>query len=229
MLDIEDIGCLANSDHSSYLIKTLFEPVTNKTDELILDWKHANDEALQNYFNSQNWALLFHNQTVSQCWDTLVNVVNEGISEFVPRVRRRRRGRPPWLTRSALRQCRKKRRYWKAYMENRTGEHFTRFKKQEKIAKKAVQVAERYYKKKLADNMNQKPFNAYLKSKTKTKPPIGPLKTDKNTVSDNTEMSTILNNYFCSVFSIENTTNMQRAVTLDFMSPIRNVIFSRSR
>ena len=54
VLDIEDIGCLANSDHSSYLIKTLFEPVTNKTDELILDWKHANDEALQNNFNSQN-------------------------------------------------------------------------------------------------------------------------------------------------------------------------------
>ena len=108
MLDIEDIGCLANSDLSSYLIETLFEPVTNKSYELILDWKHANDEALQNYFNSQNWALLFHNQTVSQCWDTLVNVVNEGISEFVPRVRRRRRGRPPWLTRSALRQCRKK-------------------------------------------------------------------------------------------------------------------------
>ena len=88
VLDIEDIGCMANSDHSSYLIETLFEPVTNKSDELILDWKHANDEALQNYFNSQNWALLFHNQTVSQCWDTLVNVVNEGISEFVPRVRK---------------------------------------------------------------------------------------------------------------------------------------------
>ena len=123
----------------------------------------------------------------------------------------------------------KKRRYWKAYMENRTGEHFTRFKKQEKITKKAVQAAKRYYEKKLADNMNQKPFNAYLKSKTKTKPLIGPLKTDNNTVSDNTEMSTIFNNYFCSVFSIENTTNMQRAVTLDFMSPIRNVIFSRSR
>ena len=86
-----------------------------------------------------------------------------------------------------------------------------------------------YYEKKLADNMNQKLFNAYLKSKTKTKPLIGPLKTDNNTVSDNTEMSTIFNNYFCSVFSIENTTNMQRAVTLDFMSPIRNVIFSRSR
>ena len=97
------------------------------------------------------------------------------------------------------------------------------------MSKKAVQAAKRYYEKKLADIMNQKPFNAYLKSKTKTKPPVGPLKTDNNTVSDNTEMSTILNNYFCSVFSIENTTNMPRAVTLDFMSPIRNVIFSRSR
>ena len=93
------------------------------------------------------------------------------------------------------------------------------------MSKKAVQAAKRYYEKKLADIMNQKPFNAYLKSKTKTKPPVGPLKTDNNTVSDNTEMSTILNNYFCSVFSIENTTNMPRAVTLDFMSPIRNVIF----
>ena len=97
------------------------------------------------------------------------------------------------------------------------------------MSKKAVQAAKRYYEKKLADNMNQKPFNANLKSKTKTKPPIRPLKTDNNTVSDNTEMSTILNNYFCSVFSIENTTNMPRAVTLDFLSPIRNVIFSRSR
>ena len=44
-------------------------------------------------------------------------------------------------------------------MENRTGEHLTRFKKQEKIAKKAVQAAKRYYEKKLADNMNQKPLS----------------------------------------------------------------------
>ena len=47
-------------------------------------------------------------------------------------------------------------------------------------------------------------FNAYVRSKSKTKTSVGPLKNgDGVLISDDLEMSEILNNYFGSVFAKE--------------------------
>jgi hypothetical protein len=49
----------------------------------------------------------------------------------------------------------------------------------------------------------------YIKSKTKSKRTIGPLKNDRGQVTyDNKEMASILNNFFASVFTRENLNNM---------------------
>ena len=62
-------------------------------------------------------------------------------------------------------------------------------------------------KKKLAGNVKTDPksFYAYVRSKSKTKTSVGPLKNgDGVLVSDDLEMSEILNSYFGSVFTKEN-------------------------
>ena len=61
--------------------------------------------------------------------------------------------------------------------------------------------------KKLASNVKTDPksFYAYVRSKSKTKTSVGPLKNgDGVLISDDLQMSEILNSYFGSVFTKEN-------------------------
>jgi hypothetical protein len=73
----------------------------------------------------------------------------------------------------------------------------------------------RYAKRKLerelafSDDKNGKKFSMYVKSKTKARTGIGPLKmADGSVTADSKQMAVSLNSYFTSVFSKEDTTNL---------------------
>jgi hypothetical protein len=81
-----------------------------------------------------------------------------------------------------------------------------------------VRNAKRNFEKKLAkDNGgNAKPFYAYVKNKTKTSPTIGPLRNEKKeTVSDDQGMSELLNKFFSSVFTREDTSEIPVAAEME--------------
>ena len=53
----------------------------------------------------------------------------------------------------------------------------------------------------MVHNENQKPFTSYIKGKTKSITNVGPLRVGSEVISNDKEMATLLNRYFCSVFS----------------------------
>jgi len=68
-------------------------------------------------------------------------------------------------------------------------------------------------KKKLSRYGSRKPFDSYVRNKTKARIGIGPLKKTCGTeVSDKEDMATLLNNTFCSVFTTENLNNYQTLI-----------------
>ena len=69
-------------------------------------------------------------------------------------------------------------------------------------------------RKKLAENIktNSKSFYAYISSKRRTKTKIGPLKNKMGkAVIDDNETAEILNEYFASVFTVEDVTHIPNA------------------
>jgi len=73
-------------------------------------------------------------------------------------------------------------------------------------------------RKKLADGNggNDRPFFSYIKKKTKSRSSIGPLKNlNKETVADDTGMAELLNNFFGSVFTREDTANIPSAAGME--------------
>jgi hypothetical protein len=74
-----------------------------------------------------------------------------------------------------------------------------------------IRNAKRNFEKRLAGNNggNNRPFYAYIKRKTKSRPGIGPLKNEKKeTVTEDQGMAELLNNFFGSVFTREDTENI---------------------
>ena len=77
--------------------------------------------------------------------------------------------------------------------------------------KKAVKEAKRKFDRNLAKSAkkNPKQFFSYLKEKTSNQVTVGPLKEGDRLVTDGTEMATLLNIYFCSVFTTEDLSSMK--------------------
>ena len=120
---------------------------------------------------------------------------------------------PPGWLKKVLKLILRKLQLWKAYKNNRTNNNFDKFKAAEKQAIKAVHSAKRSFEKKLSRYGSRKPFDSYVRNKTKARIGIGPLKKTCGTeVSDKEDMATLLNNTFCSVFTTENLNNYQTLI-----------------
>jgi hypothetical protein len=111
-----------------------------------------------------------------EAWSTLKNKLNETVSKHVPMKPRGTGGRPPWMTREILRNVRRKRKLWATAKH---GENVEAYKETERLVKNQIRNAKRRLERRLAteNGGNSKPFYAYLKSKLKSKTPVGPLKT----------------------------------------------------
>jgi hypothetical protein len=76
-----------------------------------------------------------------------------------------------------------------------------------------IRNAKRNFEKRLAggNGGNRRPFYAYIKRKTKSRPGIGPLKNKKKeTITNDQGMAELLNNFFGSVFTREDAENITR-------------------
>jgi hypothetical protein len=118
------------------------------------------------------------------------------------------------MKRNVLRLIRKKKRLWKHYTSSkdcaRDYAQFEAYKKVQNEVRKAVKKAKRDFEKKLAKNAkkNSKMFWSYMKQKTSNRVTVGPLVRDGVVITDDKEMSEVLNQQYCSVFTRENLANM---------------------
>ena len=115
-----------------------------------------------------------------------------------------------------------KQRHYKTWMSTRLAEHLNLFKKTRRILSVRLEVQ----RENLRKNGNKKPITRYMKSKTKSRTNVGPLRVGSEMISNNKEMTTILNRSFCNVFSQEDTNNVNICPTLPSISTISDVLFT---
>ena len=85
------------------------------------------------------------------------------------------------------------------------------YKKQAVMASKSVRLAKRNFEKSIPSNIKKdaKSFYTYVKSKTRVKESIGPLKDDNDSVvCTERDMGNLLNTFFASVFTNETTDSL---------------------
>ena len=136
-----------------------------------------------------------------------------------------------------MRLIRKKRRLWRFYTTDpRAKEDYNQFEAYKKVQKEvqtAVKNAKRNYERKLAKDCkrNPKAFWSYMKKKTSNRVSVGPLKDDQDKlVTDSKEQANILNRWYCSVFTREDTSNVPEAVDVyDGNDILEEVVITREK
>ena len=101
---------------------------------------------------------------------------------------------------------------WRCYSTDGKQDYasFQAYRNVQKEVKDAVKQAKRKLERKLAKDAkkNAKQFHSYIKKKKSNRVTVGHLKVGEEIVTDHQEMSSILNDYFCSVFTEENMEDM---------------------
>ena len=223
IINVSDVGKLGKSDHSLLMIKIDGCLSSNVSIEEVPDWKRADMSKLRDELHKVDWNEL-KCLSVDDMWIKFKEIVTAAQEACVPMKKRRTNNRPIWMTRSILRIIRKKRRLWKVYKDTKDYQEYLSYKSVEKTVQKSVRRAKQKFERNLAKNAkkNPKSFYSYLRTKTSNKETVGPLKDGNEFTTDDEKMANILNNFFSSVFTTENMSNLPSPMTTCTGTPLTN-------
>ena len=202
--NIYSIGKLGSSDHDilSFNMNMYTERLTNQGK--MPDFSRANWDKLKEDLGMINWENEFQNLNASQSWDRFKEILNLYCARYIAMKNVRVKNKPVWMKQNIIRIVRKKAKLWRKYKETREYMDYLKYKKVERESKKEIAKVKKDFEKRLAKDVktNPKKFYSYVKSKSRTRDSIGPLRgLDGDTVNREEGMCSILNNYFCSVFT----------------------------
>ena len=134
------------------------------------------------------------------------------------------------MTREILKLIRKKRRKWRIAKNSHAESDMKEYKRVEKEVSNKIRNAKRKLEKGLVSgpDKNNRKYTQYVKSKTKSRTPVGPLVTkEKKIVTENKEMAEILNQFFSSVFTKEDLSYIPDAEVENVENTMRPVQVTR--
>jgi ribonuclease P/MRP protein subunit RPP40 len=174
------------------------------------DYFKADYDGMREEINTTDVGELIMGISVEQDWDRFKLNIENLRDKWVP-LRRNKVGKCKWVNKAVTRRRRAKNKAWGKYQNEKTPENLENYKNKLNKSNSTNRSAKRNYEKKLAGDVksNSKSFFAYVRSKQRTKDKVGPLKDNLGKViEDDQETANLLNNYFSSVFTIEDCGNI---------------------
>ena len=171
---------------------------------------HIGDyESINNEVRRHNWKDEFENKSTSEAMNQLTRCLKDACDKHIPvRRTKRRRKKQLWMTKEALSKQRKKKEMWRRYLRTSDPLDYIRATKEKLELRQLTRKLCTDFEKDLAYNIKTEPkaFWRYVNSKLKSRQTINDLVDDTGQrISDNQEKANLLNNYFSSVFTRENT------------------------
>ena len=203
----QDIGKLEESYHDIVTLDINLRTVRKKNVTLIDDYKKANWQEINKILAETDWNKELGELDVNNSWTLFRTKIGNLCEKFIPKKKVKNRNRPLWMKQNDIKVIRKKRKLWDKYRQSKDYRDYLEFKSAEKEVKVQIKLAQKLFEENLVKNLKQNPkaFYSYVRSKSRTKDIIGPLKdNDGRVIHEEESMTDILNAYFCSIFTREN-------------------------
>ncbi len=209
---VTNIGRLGNSDHVMLWVELgVGEALRGGETTRPRNWKGADYQRMREELAKCNWMPQLEGESVDKAWTFFKSKVHELTEQFVPVLRQREPGRPRWMNGEISKLLRAKRTAWRKYSRDGGAGSRQEYDNLSTLVKKTIRKAKARMEREIADRKedNGKLFRNYVKSKTKLRQPVGPLKDNQGkTISEPLEMAHELNAFFSSVFSKEDRANI---------------------
>lgn len=208
---VSEFGRLGNSDHSLIQVLVNIGGREKVKEERRPDWRKADFDNMRWALGCIDWRGEFYNKNLDEMWDSFKDIIHNICNTSVPVSTPRDPDKPPWLTRELIRLVRRKNRAWRSAKLYSCEETWRNYGELAKETRKKITNAKRNMERRLANSEDKggTKFSRYIKSKSKTKTTIGPLKNSDGNLSNSLgDMTEILNTYFASVFQEEDLTSV---------------------
>ncbi len=170
-----------------------------------------------------DWENDFVGKSCEECWQLFAARMEDGVRQFVPKstVMHGKSGRPLWLYTKALEKVKKKREAYKRYINTQEEQDYVAYARIRNQVRWECRKAKRQFERELAKETksNPKAFYSYTNGKLKTKSGIANLETANGKATTNKEKAEALNEFFVSVFTMED-----KAAVPELESP-QNIVF----
>lgn len=208
------------SDHCiiTWDLITLKTDQTNKGSQKFYNYFRADYAKIIEWAKLQNWNEIIKGENIDDDWNRFKTVIEEIVDKNIP-LRKLRKKKYPWVTNNVIKCRRAKNKAWAKYLKVRTNKSYEKYKQKLNKSVAANKSAQIEFEKQLAKDVktNSKSFYAYVHSKQRTKEKVGPLKDNSGEIlKDDQSTATLLNDYFATVFTNEDKTNMPAAENLFF-------------
>ena len=150
---------------------------------------------------------------VEKMWGSIKQAILDGMDKFIPKVpcKQIKKVKPLWMNNKLLRKIKKKNKLYKRYLNTKEGSDYNRYILERNLCNKLIKKFRKQYEKDIANDCksNPKRFWKYVQNRTKHNAGINTLirKDGSSAVSDKDKAET-LNQFFSSVFTIEDRTNV---------------------
>ena len=203
---------LSNSDHNVISFSLIVEErLSDDSMVRIVDYNKADWEGIRDVLGRVVWdEWITDNATTEENLETFTTIL-ESACKGIPTRKKTRRRRSVWMNRKARKAIRKKAKTWKKYRQTGNAVDHEQYRKALNKATKTVKKAKGDFEIKLAAEIKRdsKSFFSYARSKLRTKEKIGPLRDmNGNLIEEPKLMAILLNEFFSSVFTTEDLTNI---------------------
>ena len=196
---------LGKSDHG--VISFNLDVSSNNTAHYCPYAYHRGDyNKIKNDMNDIDWVTELADSTIDEAWGLFSRKLSGAIERHIPKQKYKNRKKPPWLNRESILAIKEKHKTWNRYKKKPSRENWEAYTTSRNIATNKINQAKCNYEGKIAAEVknNPKSFWSYVKSKTSSKGGIRELRNaDNEIITQDNQKAILLNNYFTSVFTDE--------------------------
>ena len=160
--------------------------------------------AIKDNLSKINWVKEFNGKSVEECWDTLKNKIISLQEDYIPVTKSVDSNKPKWFDKEVREVLKQKKGAWKQYLACKTMANFNKYKLCRNKFKTVSREARRLFEQKITFEAKDKPKSFWSRptklQKVKNK--------DGLLTNSNLETACCLNQYFASVFTNENVTDV---------------------
>jgi len=208
MVENVEIGApIANSDHATITFNLVCETVIEQSNLQRFNYHKGKYEYIYMDVAEVDWDKKCEGCGVDSMWNCFKDFLIEKRNIYVPQQTVSEKKYPCWMNFRIKKMIGIRNKAWKKLKKEPTYVKDIEYKTLRNSTTAAVRKAKKDYEYKLAEKIkvDSKSFYAYVRSRSQTKTKVGPLKSASGRlINDNQGMVEILNDYFATVFTVEN-------------------------
>jgi hypothetical protein len=217
MINNLDVGeTFETSDHQIVRFNLLGLKEIPKDKPRNYDYFKVNYDEVRMQVGSFKWNLLIEDNStkVDEIWAQIKTDIVSLRNKYVG-MKKKFVNKLKWVTKRVTKFRRAKKKAWNNYIKSgKDNVLYNIYKNKLKLSINENRIARCRFEEQLAENIknNAKSFYSYANSRNRAINKVGPLKTNNDKIiNDNTEIASSLNEYFSSVFTVENLTSLPNA------------------